>query len=97
MKLLLSVVCAVVALAGCVSTPPTPTEPGTGSALCAHGGHGRRRQGPIRQRRGRLPTAATWITARSESGDAMWLGFGLITVHGQGIVAAAAQGELRPP
>jgi hypothetical protein len=37
-------------------------------------------------------TAAMRITARSETGDAMWLalGLGLITVHGQGIVAAAS-------
>lgn len=36
-------------------------------------------------------TAATRISARSETGDAMWgaLGVGLITVYGQGIVAAA--------
>jgi hypothetical protein len=73
MKLLLSVACAVVALAGCVSTPPTPTEPGTGSGLSyvpmvAMEGVDKARYGSdVAECR----TAATRITARSESGDAM--------------------------
>lgn len=94
MKLLLSIVCAVVALAGCASTPPTPTQPGTGSGLsyvpmvAMEGVDRARYDSDVADCR----TAATRITARSESGDAMWLalGLGLITVHGQGIVAAAS-------
>jgi hypothetical protein len=94
MKLLLSIVCAVVALAGCAGTPPTPTQPGTGSGLsyvpmvAMEGVDRARYDSDVADCR----TAATRITARSESGDAMWLalGLGLITVHGQGIVAAAS-------
>ena len=95
MKLLLSIVCAVVALAGCVSTPPpTPTQPGTGTGLsyvpmvAMEGVDKARYDSDVADCR----TAAMRITARSESGDAMWLalGLGLITVHGQGIVAAAS-------
>lgn len=94
MKLLLSIVCAVVALAGCASTPPTPTQPGTGSGLsyvpmvAMEGVDRARYDSDVADCR----TAATRITARSETGDAMWLalGLGLITVHGQGIVAAAS-------
>lgn len=94
MKLLLSIVCAVVALAGCASTPPTPTQPGTGSGLsyvpmvAMEGVDRARYDSDVADCR----TAAMRITARSETGDAMWLalGLGLITVHGQGIVAAAS-------
>lgn len=94
MKLLLSMVCAVVALAGCASAPPAPPEPGTGSGLsylpkvAMEGVDRTRYDGDVADCRG----AATRIVARSESGDAMWLalGLGLITVHGQGIVAAAS-------
>ncbi|HWT20988.1 MAG TPA: hypothetical protein VN280_18970 [Variovorax sp.] len=94
MKLLLSIVCAVVALAGCVSTPPTPTQPGTGTGLsyvpmvAMEGVDRARYDSDVADCR----TAAMRITARSETGDAMWLalGLGLITVHGQGIVAAAS-------
>lgn len=95
MKLLLSMVCAVVALAGCAGAPPAkPTEPGTGSGLsyvpmvAMEGVDRARYDSDVADCR----TAATRIAARSESGDAMWLalGLGLITVHGQGIVAAAS-------
>jgi hypothetical protein len=94
MKLLLSIAFAAVALAGCAGAPPTPTEPGTGRGMTyvpmvAMQGVDKVRYGSdVAECR----TAATRITARSETGDAMWgaLGLGLITVHGQGIVAAAS-------
>jgi hypothetical protein len=97
MKLLLSIAFAAVALAGCASAPPpppTPTEPGTGTGLsyvpmvAMEGVDKVRYDSDVADCR----TAATRITARSESSDAMWaaLGLGLITVHGQGIVAAAS-------
>lgn len=94
MKLLLSVVCAVVALAGCASAPPKPVEPGTGSGLsyvpmvARDGVDKARYDADVADCR----EAAKRIAARSETGDAMWLalGLGLITVHGQGIVAAAS-------
>ncbi|MDQ0590751.1 hypothetical protein [Variovorax paradoxus] len=94
MKLLLSIVCAVVALAGCASAPPAPTQPGTGTGLsyvpmiAMEGVDRARYDSDVADCR----VAATRITARSETGDAMWLalGLGLITVHGQGIVAAAS-------
>lgn len=94
MKLLLSIAFAAAVLAGCANPPPTPTEPGTGSGMAyvpkvaMQGVDKVRYDNDVADCR----TAATRITARSETGDAMWaaLGLGLITVHGQGIVAAAS-------
>jgi len=94
MKLLLSIVFAAVSLAGCASAPPTPTEPGTGTGtsyvpmVAMEGVDKARYDNDVAACR----TASTRITARSETGDAMWgaLGVGLITVYGQGIVAAAS-------
>ncbi|MDM0003445.1 hypothetical protein QTI51_06340 [Variovorax sp. J22G73] len=94
MKLLLSIAFAAMALAGCASAPPTPTEPGTGRGtayvpmVAMQGVDKVRYDSDVAECR----TAANRITARSETGDAMWgaLGLGLITVHGQGIVAAAS-------
>jgi hypothetical protein len=95
MKLLLSIAFAAVALAGCASAPPpTPTEPGTGRGtsyvpmVAMEGVDQVRYDSDVADCR----TAANRISARSETGDAMWgaLGLGLITVHGQGIVAAAS-------
>jgi len=94
MKLLLSIAFAAVALAGCASAPVTPTEPGTGRGtsyvpmVAMEGVDKVRYDQDVADCR----TAANRITARSETGDAMWgaLGLGLITVHGQGIVAAAS-------
>ncbi|KQX29570.1 hypothetical protein [Variovorax sp. Root434] len=94
MKLLLSIVFAAVGLAGCASAPPTPTEPGTGTGtsyvpmVAMEGVDKARYDNDVAACR----TASTRITARSETGDAMWgaLGVGLITVYGQGIVAAAS-------
>lgn len=95
MKLLLSIAFAAVVLAGCANPPPpTPTEPGTGSGtayvpmVAMQGVDKVRYDNDVADCR----TAANRITARSETGDAMWaaLGLGLITVHGQGIVAAAS-------
>ncbi|MET3495017.1 hypothetical protein [Variovorax boronicumulans] len=95
MKLLLSIAIAAVALAGCASrTPLTPTEPGTGSGLSYVPMVAMQGVDPVSYDNdvAACRTAATRITARSETGDAMWaaLGLGLITVHGQGIVAAAS-------
>jgi hypothetical protein len=94
MKLLLSIAFAAVALAGCASAPTTPTEPGTGKGtsyvpmVAMEGVDKVRHDSDVAECR----TASNRITARSETGDAMWgaLGLGLITVHGQGIVAAAS-------
>ena len=94
MKLLLSIAFAAVALAGCASAPTTPTEPGTGRGtsyvpmVAMEGVDKARYDNDVAACR----TASTRITARSETGDAMWgaLGVGLITVYGQGIVAAAS-------
>ncbi|UVH60121.1 hypothetical protein NWF24_12115 [Variovorax paradoxus] len=94
MKLLLSIAFAAVALAGCASAPTTPTEPGTGRGtsyvpmVAMEGVDKVRYDNDVAECR----TASNRITARSETGDAMWgaLGLGLITVHGQGIVAAAS-------
>ena len=94
MKLLLSIAFAAVALAGCASAPTTPTEPGTGRGtsyvpmVAMEGVDKVRYDQDVADCR----TAANRITARSETGDAMWgaLGVGLITVYGQGIVAAAS-------
>jgi hypothetical protein len=94
MKLLLSLACAVVALAGCVSTPPTPTEPGTGRGLsyvpmvAMQGVDKARYDADVADCR----TSALRITARNEDNNGMWaaFGLGLITVHGQGIAGAAA-------
>jgi hypothetical protein len=94
MKLLLSIAFAAVALAGCASAPTTPTEPGTGKGtsyvpmVAMEGVDKVRYDSDVAECR----TASNRITARSETGDAMWgaLGLGLITVHGQGIVAAAS-------
>ncbi|MGJ7498976.1 hypothetical protein ACSFBF_01325 [Variovorax sp. ZT5P49] len=94
MKLLLSIAFAAVALAGCASAPTTPTEPGTGKGtsyvpmVAMEGVDKVRYDNDVAECR----TASNRITARSETGDAMWgaLGLGLITVHGQGIVAAAS-------
>lgn len=94
MKLLLSIAFAAVALAGCASAPRTPTEPGTGSGIsyvpmvAMEGVDKVRYDNDVADCR----TAANRITARSDTGDAMWgaLGVGLITVYGQGIVAAAS-------
>ncbi|NVM90689.1 hypothetical protein [Variovorax sp. SG517] len=94
MKLLLSIAFAAVALAGCASAPVTPTEPGTGTGtsyvpmVAMEGVDKVRYDNDVADCR----TAATRISARSETGDAMWgaLGVGLITVYGQGIVAAAS-------
>ncbi len=95
MKLLLSIAFAAVALAGCATAPaPTPNEPGTGKGtayvpmMAMQGVDKARYDTDVAACR----TAANRITARSETGDAMWgaLGLGLITVHGQGIVAAAS-------
>ena len=94
MKLLLSIVFAAVSLASCASAPPTPTEPGTGTGtsyvpmVAMEGVDKARYDNDVAACR----TASTRITARSETGDAMWgaLGVGLITVYGQGIVAAAS-------
>lgn len=94
MKLLLSIAFAALALVGCASAPPTPTEPGTGRGtayvpmVAMQGVDKARYDSDVAECR----TAANRITARSETGDAMWgaLGLGLITVHGQGIVAAAS-------
>ncbi|WP_254487350.1 hypothetical protein, partial [Salmonella enterica] len=77
------------ALAGCVSTPPTPTEPGTGRGLsyvpkvAMQGVDRVRYDADVAECR----TAATRIAARNEDNDWMWaaFGLGLITVHGQGI------------
>ncbi|MFM9922666.1 hypothetical protein VLK31_06710 [Variovorax sp. H27-G14] len=95
MKLLLSIAFAAVALAGCATAPaPTPTEPGTGKGtayvpmVAMQGVDKTRYDTDVAECR----TTANRITARSETGDAMWgaLGVGLITVYGQGIVAAAS-------
>ncbi|RSZ35140.1 MULTISPECIES: hypothetical protein [unclassified Variovorax] len=94
MKLLLSIAFAAVALAGCASAPTTPTEPGTGTGtsyvpmVAMEGVDKVRYDNDVADCR----TAANRISARSDTGDAMWgaLGLGLITVHGQGIVAAAS-------
>ncbi|MDQ0082424.1 MULTISPECIES: hypothetical protein [Variovorax] len=94
MKLLLSIAFAAVALAGCASAPTTPTEPGTGRGtsyvpmVAMEGVDKVRYDNDVAECR----TASNRITARSETGDAMWgaLGVGLITVYGQGIVAAAS-------
>ena len=92
MKLLLSMALATVVLAGCASAPPTGPAQGTGMSympmVALEGVDKVRFDSDVADCR----TAATRITARSESGDAMWaaLGLGLITVHGQGIVAAAS-------
>jgi hypothetical protein len=94
MKLLLSIAFAAVALAGCASAPTTPTEPGTGKGtsyvpmVAMEGVDKVRYDNDVAECR----TASNRITARSETGDAMWgaLGVGLITVYGQGIVAAAS-------
>ncbi|MGJ7611314.1 MULTISPECIES: hypothetical protein [unclassified Variovorax] len=95
MKLLLSIALAAAVLAGCATPPPpTPTEPGTGSGIAyvpmvaMQGVDKARYDNDVAACR----VAANRITARSETGDAMWaaLGIGLITVHGQGIVAAAS-------
>ncbi|KQW57595.1 hypothetical protein [Variovorax sp. Root411] len=94
MKLLLSIVFAAVGLAGCASAPPTPTEPGTGTGtsyvpmVAMEGVDKARYDNDVAACR----AASNRITARSETGDAMWgaLGVGLITVYGQGIVAAAS-------
>jgi hypothetical protein len=92
MKLLLSMALAAVILAGCASAPPTGSGNGTGLSyvpmVAMEGVDKARYDSDVADCR----TAATRITARSESGDAMWaaLGLGLITVHGQGIVAAAS-------
>ncbi len=63
-----------------------------GAVLCAQGALQGVDKCPLRQRRGRVPHAATCITARNESGIPMMaaLGLGLsVTVHGQGIVGAS--------
>lgn len=95
MKLLLSIAFAAVALAGCATAPaPTPTEPGTGRGtsyvpmVTMQGVDKVRYDSDVAECR----IAANRITARSETGDAMWgaLGVGLITVYGQGVVAAAS-------
>ena len=92
MKLLLSMALAAVILAGCASAPSTGSGNGTGLSyvpmVAMEGVDKARYDSDVADCR----TAATRITARSESGDAMWaaLGLGLITVHGQGIVAAAS-------
>jgi hypothetical protein len=95
MKLLLSIAFAAVALAGCASAPPTtrPSPERAGAPtyvpmVAMQGVDKVRYDSDVAECR----TAANRITARSETGDAMWgaLGLGLITVHGQGIVAAAS-------
>jgi hypothetical protein len=95
MKLLLSMAFAVVALVGCASAPPpTPTEPGTGRGtsyvplVAMEGVDKARYDSDVAECR----TSANRITTRSENDNAMWgaVGLGLITVHGQGIVAAAS-------
>ncbi|GER16778.1 hypothetical protein D3C87_590220 [compost metagenome] len=92
MKLPLSIALATVVLAGCASAPPPGPGQGTGMSyvpmVAMEGVDKVRYDSDVADCR----TAATRITARSESGDAMWaaLGLGLITVHGQGIVAAAS-------
>jgi hypothetical protein len=94
MKLLLSIVCAVVALAGC-ATPTTPTEPGSGSGLtyvpmvAMQGVDKGRYDSDVAECR----TAATRIAARSEANtDAMWaaLGLGLVTWYSRGLATGFA-------
>jgi hypothetical protein len=94
MKLLLSIAFAAVALAGCTSPPPIPTEPGTGTGtsyvpmVAMEGVDRTRYDADVAACR----TAATRVSARSEANDGGWaaLGLGLVTWYSRGLATGAA-------
>lgn len=97
MKFLLSIAAVAVALAGCVSQPVTPTEPGTGTGLsyvpkiAMEGVDKARYDNDVAACR----QTATRITARSQADpDLIWaaIGLGLVTWYSQGLASGVAVG-----